>query len=159
MYSHVVFGSKSLIGWCPEFAKPKIWRAMILAIIWLATKTCQPPTFAFAKSIAIFFTQFWHGKFQSQNNQVKAKPWTGVESLGVQRPTFSLDELVLGLWDKYKATSFDGPVWNPGKIQKNSDQIQNFTNMDGKNVISTSVQIPRPSVPFPDFSDNIETIG
>jgi hypothetical protein len=58
---------------------------------------------------------------------------------------------VLGLWDKYKATGFDEPAWNLDKIQEkiweNSDQMQNSTNTDEKNVISTSVQIPRPSTP------------
>jgi hypothetical protein len=34
-----------MIGWLLKFAKPKIWQAIILAISWLATKTCQPLTF------------------------------------------------------------------------------------------------------------------
>jgi len=36
---------EGLIGWLLKFAKPKNWHAMILAIDWFATKTCQPLTF------------------------------------------------------------------------------------------------------------------
>jgi hypothetical protein len=47
--------SKSMIGWLSKFIKPRIWQAMILAIIWLATKTCQPSHIWLAKFMAIFF--------------------------------------------------------------------------------------------------------
>jgi hypothetical protein len=40
------YDTQSLIGWLPKFAMPKLWYAMILATVWLATKICQPLTFS-----------------------------------------------------------------------------------------------------------------
>jgi hypothetical protein len=63
-----------MIGWLSKFVKPRIWQAMILAIIWLATKTCQPSHIWLAKSMAIFLSSFGlpklrHGKFWLETNQ------------------------------------------------------------------------------------------
>jgi hypothetical protein len=45
----------SMIGWLPKFVKLKIWQAMILAIIWLATKTCQSLTFGLPNLWQFFY--------------------------------------------------------------------------------------------------------
>ena len=50
-----------LIGWLPKYAQTKIWQAMIMAIIWFATKTCQLLTFGLPNLWQIF-TKLWLAK-------------------------------------------------------------------------------------------------